>query len=193
MTNSTSHALLSKAIGAPLNCSKIFEAEPQMLLITASMVAPMEEDGVPMGMPPLPPPPAATPSVTDLLRAHRAMSEWKIVSSTHLLAQCHDTGCNFCTQYIVHLACRGNAGELSSWPPRLEQALDEAWPEEMVQIREDARKRGQPSAPKLRRCTASSTSMTLRWPLPSRITPDLAKNMMRKCPTENTSRTNSSV
>ena len=139
MTNSTSRALLGKVIGAPLNYSKIFEVEPQTLLITASMVAPMEEDSVPVGMLPPPHPLAATPSVTDLLRAHRAMSEWKIVSSTHLLTQCHDTGCDLCTQYIVHLACGGNASELSSWPPRLEQALDEAWPEEMARIREDTR------------------------------------------------------
>ena len=102
------------------------------------MVAPMEEDGVPVGTPPPPPPPAATPTVTDLLRAHRATSEWKIVSSTHLLAQCHDTGCDLCAQYIVHLARGGNAGELSSRPPHLEQALDEAWPEEMARICEDA-------------------------------------------------------
>ena len=99
----------------------------------------MEEDGVPAGTPPPPPPPAATPSVTDLLWAHRATSEWKIVSSTHLLAQCHDTGCNLCAQYIVHLARGGNTGELSSWPPHLEQALDEAWPEEMACIHEDVR------------------------------------------------------
>ena len=101
------------------------------------MVAPKEEDSVPTGTPPLPPPPAATPSVTDLLRAHRATSEWKIISSTHLLAQRHDTGCDLCAQYIVHLARGGNAGELSSRPPCLEQALDEAWPEEMARIRED--------------------------------------------------------
>ena len=62
---------------------------------------------------------------------------WKIVSSTHLLAQCHDTGCDLCTQYIVHLVWGGNTGELSSRPPHLEQALDEAWPEEIVQIHED--------------------------------------------------------
>ena len=110
-----------------------------MPLILASMVAPMEEDGVPVGTPPQPPPPSATPSVTDLLHTHRATSEWKMVSSTHLLAQCHDTGCDLCAQYIVHLACRGNASELSSQPPCLEQALDEAWPEEMVRIHEDAR------------------------------------------------------
>ena len=60
-----------------------------------------------------------------------------IVSSTHLLTQCHNTGCDLCTQYIVHLACGGNTGKLSSQPPHLEQALDEAWPEEMAQIRED--------------------------------------------------------
>ena len=41
-------------------------------------------------------------------------------------------------QYIVHLAQGGNAGELSSQLPHLDQALDEAWPEEMAQIREDA-------------------------------------------------------
>ena len=139
VTNSMSHVLLGKAIGALLNYLKIFKAEPQTLLITASMVTPMEEDGVPAGTLPPPPPPAATPSVTDLLWAHGAMSEWKIVSSTHLLAQCHDTGCDLCTQYIVHLLRGGNAGELSSWPPHLEQALDEAWPEEMVQIHEDVR------------------------------------------------------
>ena len=138
VTNSTSRVLLGKAIGAPLNYLKIFEVEPQTLLITASMVTPQEEDSVPTGTPPPPPPLAATPSVTDLLRAHRATSEWKIVSSTHLLTQCHDTGCDLCAQYIVHLAHGGNTGELSSWPPRLEQALDEAWPEEMTGICEDA-------------------------------------------------------
>ena len=133
-----SHVLLSKAIGALLNYPKILKVEPQTLLITASMVTPIEEDSVPAGtLPPLPPL-SATPRVTDLLHAHRAMSEWKIVSSTHLLAQCHNTGCDLCAQYIVHLACGGNAGELSSWPPCLEQALDEAWPEEMAQICEDA-------------------------------------------------------
>ena len=110
-----------------------------MPLILASMVAPMEEDGFPTGTPPQPPPPSATPSVTDLLHTHQATSEWKIVSSTHLLAQCHDTGCDLCAQYIVHLARGGNASKLSSWPPCLEKALDEAWPEEMVQIREEAR------------------------------------------------------
>ena len=98
----------------------------------------MEEDSVPAGMPPQPPPPSATPSVTDLLRAHRAMLEWKIVSSTHLLAQCHNTGCDLCAQYIVHLVRGGNAGKLSSQLPCLEQALDKAWPEEMAQICEDA-------------------------------------------------------
>ena len=132
MTDGTSRVLLSKAIGALLNYLKIFEAEPQMLLITASMVTPMEEDGIPMGTPPQLPPPSATPSVTDLLHAHQAMSEWKIVSCTHLLAQCHDTWCDLCAQYIVDLACGGNAGKLSSWLPHLEQALNEAWPEEMA-------------------------------------------------------------
>ena len=97
------------------------------------MVTPMEEDGIHTGTLPPPPSPSATPSVTDLLRAHRVTSEWKIVSSTHLLAQCHDTGCNLCAQYIMHLVRGGNAGELSSQLPHLEQALDEAWPEEMAQ------------------------------------------------------------
>ena len=45
--------------------------------------------------------------------------------------------CHLCAQYIVHLAHGGNAGELSSQLPRLEQALDKAWPEEMVRIHED--------------------------------------------------------
>ena len=39
----------------------------------------------------------------------------------------------------MHLACGGNTSELSSQLPCLEQALDEAWPEEMAQIHEDAR------------------------------------------------------
>ena len=39
----------------------------------------------------------------------------------------------------MHLAQGGNAGELSSWPPNLEQSLDEAWPEEMAHICEDVR------------------------------------------------------
>jgi len=73
----------------------------------------------------------------DLLQANQATSKWKIVSSTHLLAQCHDTGCPLCTDYIVHLVQGGNAGELSSWPPGLGKALDEAWPEEMACIHKD--------------------------------------------------------
>jgi len=43
----------------------------------------MEHDDIPSGTSPTLP---ATRSVTDLLRAHRATSKWKIVSSTHLLA-----------------------------------------------------------------------------------------------------------
>jgi len=54
-------------------------------------------------------------------------------------SQCHDTGCPLCANYIVHLARGGNAGELSSQPPGLGNALDEAWPEEMACIREAAR------------------------------------------------------
>jgi len=91
----------------------------------------MEHDNVPSGTSPTLP---TTRSVTDLLQAHWATSEWKIVSSTHLLAQCHDTGCPLCADYIVHLAWGGNASELSSRPPGLGNALDEAWPEEMVCI-----------------------------------------------------------
>ena len=75
--------------------------------------------------------------MTDLLRAHQATSEWKIVFSTHLLAQCHDTGCDLRAQYIVHLTRGGNASELSSQPPNLEHSLDEAWPEEMACICKD--------------------------------------------------------
>jgi len=99
------------------------------------MATPMEHDDVPSGTSPSLP---ATRSVTDLLWAHRATSEWKIVSSTHLLAQCHYTGCPLCADYIVHLAWGGNAGELSSRPPGLGNALDKAWLEEMVCICEAA-------------------------------------------------------
>ena len=38
----------------------------------------------------------------------------------------------------MHLAQGGNASKLSSWPPNLENLLDEAWPEEMARIRKDA-------------------------------------------------------
>ena len=124
-------------IKALLNYLKNFEVEPQSTLALAFVVAPMEEDSAPTRTLPPPPPQSVTQSVTDLLRAHQATSKWKIVSSTHLLAQCHDTGCNLCAQYIVHLA-QGNASELSSQPPNLEQSLDEAWPEEMAHICEDA-------------------------------------------------------
>ena len=84
------------------------------------MVAPMEEDSAPTGALPPPPPQLVIQSMTDLLCAHWAMSEWKIVSSTHLLAQCHDTGCDLYAQYIVHLTWGGNASELSSRLPNLE-------------------------------------------------------------------------
>ena len=103
------------------------------------MVTPMEEDSAPTGTSPPPPPQLVTQSVTDLLCAHQAMSKWKIVSSTHLLAQCHNTGCDHCAQYIVHLTWGENAGELSSQLPNLEQWLNEAWPEEMACICEDVR------------------------------------------------------
>ena len=122
---------------APANTVTVIPRYTLYPCYTLSMVTPIEEHGVPMGMPPPPHPLSATPSVTDLIWAHRATSEWKIVSSTHLLTQCPNTGCDLCTQYIVHLAHGGNAGELSSRPPCLEQALNEAWPEEMVWIHED--------------------------------------------------------
>ena len=83
---------------------KISKRSPNPPLTPASMGATMEEDHAPTRTSPPPPPQSVTQSVTDLLRAHWATSEWKIVSSTHLLAQCHDTGCDLCAQYIVHLA-----------------------------------------------------------------------------------------
>jgi len=95
----------------------------------------MEHDDVPLQTSPST---TATRSVMDLLRAHQATSEWKIVSSTHLLAQCHDTGCYICAEYIVHLVWGGNASELSSQPPGLEKSLNEAWSEVMACICEDA-------------------------------------------------------
>ena len=97
----------------------------------------MEEDSAPTGMSPPPPPQSVTQSMTDLLHAHRATSKWKILSSTHLLAQCHNTGCDLCAQYIMHLTQGGNTSELRSLLPHLEQLLDEAWPEEMACICED--------------------------------------------------------
>ena len=38
----------------------------------------------------------------------------------------------------MHLVQVGNAGELSSWPPGLRNALNEAWLEEMACIRKAA-------------------------------------------------------
>ena len=96
------------------------------------MVTPMEDDGISMGPPPLHSLPVSHSKCDQLTACPLGHSRVEDSISTHLLAQCHNTGYDLCAQYIVHLAQGGNAGELSSQLPNLEQSLDEALPEEMA-------------------------------------------------------------
>jgi len=76
-----------------------------------------------------------TLSVSDILRAHKATSTWKLFSGNHFVALHHDKGCTTCATYMLHLVRGANAGELVPKPEGIESALNEAWPDIIGHIR----------------------------------------------------------
>src|SRR6266481_3506839 len=99
-----------------------------------NMATPMDQDN-PTGSSA---PHADTPSMTDIIQALKATSCWKLFSGNHFITLCHNKGCTACTEYITHLMCGTNVGELGPRPSSLSQALDKAWPEAMTHICKDA-------------------------------------------------------
>src|SRR6266481_9294737 len=73
-----------------------------------NMATPMDQDN-PMG---LSSPHADTPSMTDIIQASKATSHWKLFLGNHFISLCHDKGCTTCAEYITHLMCGANVGEL---------------------------------------------------------------------------------
>src|SRR6266481_6848743 len=98
------------------------------------MAMPMDQDN-PTGSSA---PHADMPSVMDIIQASKATSRWKLFLGNHFITLCHDKGCTACTEYITHLMCGVNVGELGPRPSSLSQALDKAWPEAMTRICKDA-------------------------------------------------------
>ena len=82
--------------------------------------------------------PSDTPSVSDILRAHKTTSSWKLFAGNHFTTLCHDRGCTPCATYMLHLTQGENARELGPQPEGLEHALEEAWPGVIGCIRQDA-------------------------------------------------------
>ena len=56
--------------------------------------------------------PSDTPSVSDILRAHKMTPSWKLFAGNHFAALCHDKGCALCATYMLHLTRGANAGEI---------------------------------------------------------------------------------
>src|SRR6266481_5672426 len=99
-----------------------------------NMATPMDQDD-PIGSSA---PHAGMLSVTDIIQASKATSCWKLFSGNHFIALCHNKGCAACAEYITHLMCGANVGELGPHPSSLSQALDEVWPEAMTHIHKHA-------------------------------------------------------
>ena len=76
--------------------------------------------------------------MSDILRAHKTTSSWKLFAGNHFTALCHDKGCTPCATYMLHLTRGANAGELGPQPEGLEHTLEEAWPEAIGCICQDA-------------------------------------------------------
>ena len=79
-----------------------------------------------------------TPSMSDILRTHKTTSSWKLFTGNHFTTLCHDRGCALCATYMLHLTWGANAGELGPQPEGLKHALEEAWPEAIGCLRQDA-------------------------------------------------------
>ena len=79
-----------------------------------------------------------TPSVLDILHAHKMASTWKLFAGNHFTALCHNKGCYPCATYMLHLMWGADAGELGPQPKGLEHALEEAWPEAIGCFCQDA-------------------------------------------------------
>ena len=103
---------------------------------STNMATPMDQDD-PVGSSVTP---SDTPSVSDILRAHKTTSSWKLFAGNHFTALCHDRGCTPCATYMLHLTRGANAGELGPQPEGLEHTLEEAWPGAIRRLCQDASK-----------------------------------------------------
>ena len=97
------------------------------------MAAPMDQDNS-MGLFIVP---SNTPSVSDIICAHKTASTWKLFAGSHFTALCHDKGCHLFAIYMLHLMWGAIAGELVPQPKGLEHMLEEAWPEAIGCIHQD--------------------------------------------------------
>ena len=60
--------------------------------------------------------PSDTPSVLDILCAHKTTSSWKLFASNPFATLCHDKGCTLCATYMLHLTWGQTQG---NWVPNL--------------------------------------------------------------------------
>ena len=75
---------------------------------STNMATPMDQDD-PVGLSIAP---SDTPSMSDILHAHKTTSSWKLFVGNHFAALCHDKGCTPCATYMLHLTRGANTGEL---------------------------------------------------------------------------------
>ena len=101
---------------------------------STNMATPMDQDD-PVGSSVAP---SDTPSVSDILRAHKTTSSWKLFTGNHCSTLCHDKGCTLCATYMLHLTQGANARELGPQPEGLEDMLEDAWPGAIGCIHQDA-------------------------------------------------------
>ena len=91
---------------------------------STNMATPMDQDNpVELSVAP-----SSTPSMSDILHAHKMTSSWKLFVGNHFAALCHDKGCTPCATYMLHLTQGENTRELGPQPKGLEHVLKEAWP-----------------------------------------------------------------
>ena len=57
---------------------------------------------------------SSAPSVSDILRAHKTTSSWKLFMGNHFATLCHDKGCTPCATYMLHLTGGQTPG---NWVP----------------------------------------------------------------------------
>ena len=99
---------------------------------STNMATPMDQDD-PVGSSVAP-----SDSMSDILRAHKTTSSWKLFAGNHFTTLCHDRGCTPCATYMLHLTRGANARELGPQPEGLKHVLEEAWPGAIRRIRQDA-------------------------------------------------------
>ena len=79
-----------------------------------------------------------TPSMLDIIHAHKTASTWKLFMGSHFTTLCHNKGCHPCATYMLHLTWGAHTGELGPQPKGLKHVLEEAWPEATRHLHQDA-------------------------------------------------------